>query len=182
VTSFFGIKCAFFAFFFRKRQEGPAPNFSRLGEKHLFITTCIKNHCTRPLVARFISATFWSLTKSARIELSKSSDWLERNRPSKWPLLFRICKLGIITLCIEGSGVKRPLSYKTKTTFLMTIKLLTQDLKKTFPYRKNQASYAVFSQSYRYYACNQKNLLIIGFNSSHVLLHPKLGSFRSKTS
>jgi len=35
--------------FSRKRQDGFAPNFF-LGfrRKHLFITTCIEKHCTRP--------------------------------------------------------------------------------------------------------------------------------------
>jgi len=36
--------------FSRKQQDESAPNFfSRFRRKHLFITTCIEKHCTRPL-------------------------------------------------------------------------------------------------------------------------------------
>jgi len=35
--------------FYRKRQDGSAPNFfSGLRRKHLFITICIEKQCTRP--------------------------------------------------------------------------------------------------------------------------------------
>jgi len=35
--------------FSRKRQHGSAPNFLSFRRNHLYITTCIEKHCTRPL-------------------------------------------------------------------------------------------------------------------------------------
>jgi len=46
VTSFFGVKGAFFS----KPISRICTNFfSRFRRKHLFITTCIEKQCTRPL-------------------------------------------------------------------------------------------------------------------------------------
>jgi len=56
-----------------------------------------------------------------------------------------------------------PIFSRPRPLLLKTIKLLTQDLKKTFHYRKNQAIYAGFAQSCQYYAGNRKKLLITGF-------------------
>jgi len=57
------------------------------------------------------------------------------------------------------SDVARPLSYKTKTTFsrlrpfFKDRQIINPRPKKTFPYRKNQTSYADFAQSCWYNAC-----------------------------
>jgi len=49
-------------------------------------------------------------------------------------------------------------------------------LQKTFPDRKNQASYADFAQAWRNYASYRKNPDYYQL-SIQVLLHPNLGSF-----
>jgi len=66
---------------------------------------------------------------------------------------------------------------KTKTTFsrprpfsLKTIKLLTQDFKSTFPFRKKSGQLCGFAQSCRYYAGNRKKPgLLPAFWSSFAL-------------
>jgi len=49
------------------------------------------------------------------------------------------------------------------TAFFNDYQIINQDLKKHSLSEKNQASYAGFVQSCRYYAVTEKNLLITGF-------------------
>jgi len=49
VTSFFGIKGAFFVFFSKTPKRICAHFLLGFKRKHLLITTCIEKHCIRPL-------------------------------------------------------------------------------------------------------------------------------------
>jgi len=49
MTSFFGFKVCIFLFFLKMTRRICAKFFSGFERKHLFITSCIEKHCTRPL-------------------------------------------------------------------------------------------------------------------------------------
>jgi len=74
VTSFFGIKGAFF----RERQDGSAPFFSEFSRKHLFIATCIKQQCTRTLsfkklLLKVVFSQLFSQKKSSHVNCFKKT-------------------------------------------------------------------------------------------------------------